>query len=192
MLTQSLPYWPINPSISSGPWFNFQLDFVRSLWAMLPGAILWGASFPLALASVANGRQDPARLVGGVYAANTLGAIIGSLGASLLLVIWLGSQRAQQLLIVLSGAVGAAGARAASADAANSRRRRAACVRRHAADLAAAMGGAVARAQHAASSRGCSWPTAGTRRRARQADVIYMRRRLERVGRGDAPARTAC
>ena len=102
ILTESLPYWPIDPSMSSSPWFTFQLDLVRSLWAMLPGAILWGASFPLALASVANGRQDPARLVGGVYAANTVGAIVGSLLSSLLFVIWLGSQRAQQLLIILS------------------------------------------------------------------------------------------
>jgi spermidine synthase len=101
MLTESLPYWPINPSISTTPWFTFQLDLVRSLWTMLPGAILWGASFPLALASVANGRQDPARLVGGVYAANTVGAIAGAVGASLLLVVWIGSQHAQQLLIVL-------------------------------------------------------------------------------------------
>ena len=46
MLTQSLPYWPIDPSTSSSPWFTFQLDLVRSLWAMLPAAILWGASFP--------------------------------------------------------------------------------------------------------------------------------------------------
>jgi spermidine synthase len=102
MLTQSLPYWPIDPSMSSSPWYTFQLDVVRTLWAVLPAAILWGASFPLALASIANGRQDPARLVGGVYAANTVGAIVGSLTASLLLVIWVGSQRAQQLLIVLS------------------------------------------------------------------------------------------
>ena len=102
MLTQSLPYWPINPSISTDPWFNFQLDFVRCLWAVLPGAILWGASFPLALASVATGGKDPARLVGGVYAANTLGAIIGSVTASLLLVVWLGSQRAQQVLVIIS------------------------------------------------------------------------------------------
>jgi spermidine synthase len=101
MLTESLPYWPIDPSMSKSPWYTFQLDLVRSLWAMLPGAILWGASFPLALASVAAGRQDPARLVGSVYAANTVGAIAGSLGASLLLVIWIGSQHAQQLLIVL-------------------------------------------------------------------------------------------
>ena len=102
MLTQSLPYWPINPSISSNPWFNFQLDFVRCMWAVLPGAILWGASFPLALASVATGGKDPARLVGGVYAANTLGAIVGSVSASLLLVVWLGSQRAQQVLVIIS------------------------------------------------------------------------------------------
>ena len=141
MLTQSLPYWPINPSISSDPWFNFQLDLVRCLWAMLPGAILWGASFPLALASVATGGKDPARLVGGVYAANTLGAIVGSVTASLLLVVWLGSQRAQQVLIIISAVSGAADARV--------RRRREPSRRRRACQfagtllLAAAMGGAV-------------------------------------------------
>jgi spermidine synthase len=102
MLTQSLPYWPINPSISTDPWFNFQLDLVRCLWVVLPAAILWGASFPLALAGVATRGQDPARLVGGVYAANTVGAIVGSLVASLLLVWWIGSQHAQQVLIVIA------------------------------------------------------------------------------------------
>ncbi len=39
--------------------------------------------------------------MGSVYAANTVGAIVGSLCASLLLVVWLGSQHAQQLLILL-------------------------------------------------------------------------------------------
>jgi spermidine synthase len=106
MLTESMPYWPINPSITSDPWFNFQLDFVRCMWVVLPGAILWGASFPLALASLASRGQDPARLVGSVYAANTVGAIVGSLCASLLLVVWLGSQHAQQLLILLSALSG--------------------------------------------------------------------------------------
>jgi spermidine synthase len=101
MLTQSLPYWPINPQISTDIWFNFQLDFARCLWAVLPGAVLWGASFPLALASVAEPGQDPGRLVGGVYAANTVGAIIGALGASVL-VAWRGSQFADQALIVVS------------------------------------------------------------------------------------------
>jgi spermidine synthase len=105
MVTDSLPYWPINPSInttSAKIWYTFQLDFVRALWAMLPGALLWGASFPLALASVAQGRKDPARLVGGVYAANTVGAIIGAVGGSLLLTIWLGSQKSQQAMIIIS------------------------------------------------------------------------------------------
>ena len=89
----SLPYWPINPSILSVlplPQMlslTFQLDIARALWVILPGAILWGASFPLALASVASKDDDPATYVGGVYAANTLGAIVGSLGASLLLIV---------------------------------------------------------------------------------------------------------
>ena len=106
VLAVSLPYWPINPSISSNIWYNFQLDLVRAFWTLLPAALFWGASFPLALASVVSRGQDPGRLVGGVYAANTLGAIIGSLGASLLLVAWLGSQRAQQLLVALSAISG--------------------------------------------------------------------------------------
>jgi spermidine synthase len=106
MLTESLPYWPINPSISTDPVFTLQLDLVRCLWAVLPAPILWGASFPLALASVASRGQDPARLVGGVYAANTVGAIVGSLGASLVLVAWLGSQHAQQALILTSALSG--------------------------------------------------------------------------------------
>lgn len=100
VLTESLPYWPINPSLTPDPWFQFQLDLARCLFAVLPGALLWGASFPLALASLTEPGQDNGRLVGRVYAANTLGAIFGSLGASLLLTIWLGTQRSQQLMIV--------------------------------------------------------------------------------------------
>ena len=105
MLAESLPYWPIAPSISS-LWFNFQLDLFRAFWTVLPAALLWGASFPLALAAVASKGQDPARLVGNVYAANTAGAIIGALSASLLLIAWVGSQHAQQVLIGLSTMAG--------------------------------------------------------------------------------------
>src|SRR5688500_6800977 len=38
-ITESLPFWPINPSInttSDGIWYTFQLDMVRALWAMFP------------------------------------------------------------------------------------------------------------------------------------------------------------
>ena len=48
MIADSLPYWPINPLLTISPWHTFQLDMVRCLWAILPPAILWGASFPLA------------------------------------------------------------------------------------------------------------------------------------------------
>ena len=96
---ESMPYWPINPSISTSPSFNFQLDLMRAIWVMLPGAMLWGASFPLALAGVAAPGQDSARLVGGVYAANTVGAIVGALITSLGMVGTVGSQHTQQALI---------------------------------------------------------------------------------------------
>jgi len=69
---------------------------------MLPAAILWGASFPLALSSIAREGQDPGKLVGGVYAANTVGAIVGSMTASLMLVYFFGTQHSQQFLIALS------------------------------------------------------------------------------------------
>ena len=101
-LNVSLPYWPINPSIATTPWFTFQLDLVRCLWVVLPGAILWGASFPLALASLTASDEDAARLAGGVYAANTVGAIVGSMAASFVLIPWIGSQHAQQVLVVIS------------------------------------------------------------------------------------------
>jgi spermidine synthase len=105
-LMKSMPFWPVDVTLTTDPWLKVQLDMVRCLWAVLPAAILWGASFPLALASVATRGQDPGRLVGGVYAANTLGAIIGSLGASMVLVAWIGSQHSQQVLIAVSAISG--------------------------------------------------------------------------------------
>jgi spermidine synthase len=101
MLAESLPYWPIDPSLTTNAWFNFQLDLARCLWALLPATILWGASFPLALAAAARG-QDPARLVGGVYAANTVGGIFGGIGFSIVLIPWIGTQDSQRLLIVIA------------------------------------------------------------------------------------------
>lgn len=101
MIAKSLPYWPINPSLSPSPWYNFQLDLARSLWTLLPATLLWGASFPLALAAAARGR-DSARLVGGIYAANTVGGIVGGLGFSLIFIPGYGTQQSQRLLIGLS------------------------------------------------------------------------------------------
>ncbi len=100
-ISRSLPYWPVNPALALSPWFTFQLDLARCLWAILPAAVLWGASFPLALAAVAAGQSDAGRLVGGVYAANTVGAIVGSLAFSLLLIPAIGTQSCQRLLVAL-------------------------------------------------------------------------------------------
>ena len=102
MIADSLPYWPINPLLTISPWHTFQLDMVRCLWAILPPAILWGASFPLALAAVAAPGEDPGRLVGGIYAANTLGAIVGALSVSLALIPWIGTRNSQRVLLVVS------------------------------------------------------------------------------------------
>lgn len=106
MLSQSLPYWPINPLLSTSPWYTFQIDMVRCLWALLPAALLWGASFPLALAAAASEEGDPGRLVGGIYAANTGGAIVGALSASMILVPWIGTGPSQAVLIGVLAASG--------------------------------------------------------------------------------------
>lgn len=113
MVGRSLPYWPINPSLAPSPWFTFQLDLTRCAWVVLPAACLWGASFPLALASAAQRGDDPARLVSGVYAANTVGAIAGALGFSLVLVPTVGTQDAQRTIIGIAAlaAIALSGAR---------------------------------------------------------------------------------
>jgi len=102
MLANSLPYWPINPLLSTSPWYTFQIDLARSIWAILPAALLWGASFPLALAAVASRGRDAGRMVGGIYAANTAGAIVGALAFSMFLIPAVGTQGCERALILLS------------------------------------------------------------------------------------------
>jgi spermidine synthase len=104
MIADSLPYWPINPLLTTNPWYTFQIDLMRCLWAILPPTILWGASFPLALAAAASREEDAGRTVGGIYAANTFGSIAGALSVSLALIPWIGTQQSQRLLLALSGA----------------------------------------------------------------------------------------
>lgn len=98
----ALPNWPINPSLAPSAWFALQLDLARCALAVLPAAVLWGASFPFALASIAEPGQDTAKLVGRVYAANTVGAIIGAIACSIILIPAVGSRDAQRVLIAVS------------------------------------------------------------------------------------------
>ncbi len=101
-----IPSWPFNPLAVQNPWRLFRIDFLMCLMAILPPALLWGLSFPLALASLANKEQDSGALVGEVYAANTVGAILGAVGFSIVLIPWVGTQGSQQALIALSVVAG--------------------------------------------------------------------------------------
>jgi len=111
MIARELPWWPLDERLALSPWLVFQVDLARALFAVLPGALLWGASFPLALAAASEGthadpNSDAGRTVGRVYAANTLGAIVGSLITGLVLIPWIGTKGAQQIFIVVSVASG--------------------------------------------------------------------------------------
>lgn len=101
-LTKSLPYWPVNPQLASGPVFIFTMDLVKTMFVVLPSAVLWGASFPLALAAIGSKETDPGVVVGTTYAANTIGAIFGSVLASLVFIPRFGTQHSHQLLLVLA------------------------------------------------------------------------------------------
>ena len=93
-----------DPTAPVNPFDIFKMDLIRSVWAVFPAAVLWGASFPLALGAIAAPGQDPAALVGETYAANTIGGIIGSLGFSLILIPRFGTLAAERWLIALAGA----------------------------------------------------------------------------------------
>ncbi|MBV9769341.1 MAG: fused MFS/spermidine synthase [Bryobacterales bacterium] len=103
-LAYMLPWWPVDPWLAINPWVNFDLDLTRCIRAIFPATLLWGASFPLALAAAAAKREDPARLTGEVYAANTAGSIVGALAFSLLLIPAIGTRGSEQVLIWLAAA----------------------------------------------------------------------------------------
>ena len=81
MINHVLPFLP-EPRALSG-WDVAMTNLTRSLMALLPATLLWGASFPLAMAAAKRNGDDPARPVARVYAANTFGGIVGALVARL-------------------------------------------------------------------------------------------------------------
>jgi spermidine synthase len=106
MIVSVLPYWLHSRDANQSLLTRMGLDVIRALAAFLPATLLWGASFPLAVATVASDRRDSARLAGGVYSANTLGAILGTLIVSLFAVPLANGQFAQQMLTVCAGVSG--------------------------------------------------------------------------------------
>ena len=101
-IVNALPYWQDDILTTANPWHMYQLDLKRCIYAILPATLFWGASFPLACAAVARPGEDSGRAAGGVYAANTLGGIIGALLVSLVLIPAIGSQQTEQVLLVVA------------------------------------------------------------------------------------------
>src|ERR1043165_665290 len=98
-----LSNWPSHLVLNPHPWVMLQLSPARVLWAVLPAACLWGASFPLALAAAAPRHADSGRMVGAVYAANTVGAIVGGVAFSIVVIPAIGTHWAQRLLLAVAG-----------------------------------------------------------------------------------------
>ena len=97
-LASVLPYWNFNSR------HQFTMDFLSCAAAIVPAALLWGASFPLALGAAGIKGLDATRATSRIYAMNTIGAIVGALLFSLLLIPGVGTQQAQRVLIGLSAA----------------------------------------------------------------------------------------
>lgn len=98
-------------------------DVLRVALATLPATLFWGASFPVAVAAAGGSRRDPGKLVGNIYAANTVGAILGALGFSALFIPLIGTRQAQWLLTAGAG-MAAAFAMAARAPFARTKERK--------------------------------------------------------------------
>lgn len=89
---------------SGGDWlWRCVDDVLRVAVAILPSTLCWGASFPLAVAAAGRHHRDPGQLVGQLYAANTIGAIVGALGFSVVIVALAGTRHAQWVLTLGAG-----------------------------------------------------------------------------------------
>ena len=106
-IVEFLPAWQPTksflPDVRLSSQLRFAFDALRTAIALLPATLLWGASFPLALA-VATGGRDAGRPVARLNALNTLGSLAGAIVFTVLVVPTVGSQRAQQALVVLAAA----------------------------------------------------------------------------------------
>lgn len=77
-------------------------DLIRAFCILFPATFLWGATFPAALASTAENDSQPDRYVGGLYAANTAGAVLGALVVTVLIIPTLGTAMANNIAMLVT------------------------------------------------------------------------------------------
>ena len=93
--------------VHGSPALRIAFDALRCAVAMLPATILWGASFPLAIAVTTSlGNQPRRSAVAAINALNTGGALAGAVVATLVLIPYFGSQFTQQTLVVCAAVSG--------------------------------------------------------------------------------------
>ena len=106
MIGYQIPFWQVGvnflPAVDASRPLLFVYDIARCAVSMGPATLCWGASFPLALAAANAGESDAGRLVARVSVVNTLGALVGTVVFSLVLIPGLGTQRAQQALALVA------------------------------------------------------------------------------------------
>lgn len=102
MAARTLPLWPVDTALPPVAALDVRTDLYRTLLAMLPGALLWGLSFPLAVAAAVRPGSDAGTAVARVYAANTFGAVAGAVLTPLALIPVMGTHGTQRLLVIAS------------------------------------------------------------------------------------------
>jgi predicted membrane-bound spermidine synthase/tetratricopeptide (TPR) repeat protein len=97
--------------ILSPPWNSYNLEnpaaaflryFIDSASLMLVPTLLTGMCFPVLIKLISRGHEGVGRGTGQIYAANTLGAILGSLITGFFILPWLGSQNSLVLVASLN------------------------------------------------------------------------------------------
>ncbi len=77
---------------------------------LLPSALCIGATFPFVVRAIVRGPEDSGGASARVYAWNTLGAIVGSVGAGFVIIPWLGYEGTLRATVLLNVALGAGAA----------------------------------------------------------------------------------
>jgi len=104
MIGYQIPFWELS---AKGNGMSFLFDVARCALSIAPATLVWGASVPLALAAANEGDADAGRIVARVTVANTAGALLGTVLFSLVLIPGVGTQVAQQALVLVAAVAAA-------------------------------------------------------------------------------------